>query len=90
MNSDYNVDEACLVLMLGLMCSQPFPYARPIMRQVMQYLDGDMPLPELTPTNFSFSSAAFMQNEEFDMYPVEYPWSGINVGSRAHGISDGR
>ncbi|CAM0880968.1 unnamed protein product [Alopecurus aequalis] len=66
MNSDYNVDEACLVLMLGLMCSQPLPYARPIMRQVMQYLDGDIRLPELTPTNFSFSSAAFMQNEEFD------------------------
>jgi hypothetical protein len=40
------------------------------MRQVMQYLDGDIPLPELTPTNFSYSSVAFMQKEEFDT-----PWS---------------
>jgi hypothetical protein len=40
------------------------------MRQVMQYLDGDIPLPELTPTNLSFSSAAFMLSEEFDT-----PWS---------------
>jgi serine/threonine protein kinase len=70
MKSDYNADEACLVLMLGLMCSQPIPNTRPTMRQVMQYLDGDIPLPELTPTNFSYSSVAFMQKEEFDT-----PWS---------------
>ncbi|KAK1664407.1 hypothetical protein QYE76_052566 [Lolium multiflorum] len=56
MKSDYNADEACLVLMLGLMCSQPIPNTRPIMRQVMQYLDGNIPLPELTPNNFSYSS----------------------------------
>ena len=88
MNSDYNVDEACQVLMIGLMCSQPFANARPIMRQVMQYLDGDMPLPELTPTNLSFSSAAFMQNKEFDVYPVEEYLSATNLGSRTPSISD--
>jgi len=34
------------VLKLGLLCSHPVPAARPSMRQVVQYLDGDAPLPE--------------------------------------------
>ena len=36
----YNVDEACLVLKLGLLCSHPFTNIRPNMQQVVKYLDG--------------------------------------------------
>ncbi|CAL5076970.1 unnamed protein product [Urochloa decumbens] len=43
---NYNVDEACLALKLGLLCSHPLPIARPNMRQVMQYLDGNALFPE--------------------------------------------
>ncbi|CAL5078077.1 unnamed protein product [Urochloa decumbens] len=46
---DYAEEEAELVLMLGLLCSHPLPGARPGMRLVMQYLDGDLPLPEFSP-----------------------------------------
>ncbi|KAL5750328.1 hypothetical protein ACOSP7_024931 [Xanthoceras sorbifolium] len=38
-----------LVLKLGLFCSHPNPAARPSMRQVMQYLDGDVKLPDIPP-----------------------------------------
>jgi serine/threonine protein kinase len=32
---EYDIDEACLALKLGLLCSHPFTSARPKMRQVM-------------------------------------------------------
>lgn len=46
---EYSGEEAELVLKLGLLCSHPLPAARPGMRLVMQYLDGDVPLPEFSP-----------------------------------------
>ncbi|OEL26010.1 L-type lectin-domain containing receptor kinase IV.1, partial [Dichanthelium oligosanthes] len=45
---DYVADEAELVLKLGLLRSHPLPTARPGMRLVMQYLDGDLPPPEFS------------------------------------------
>jgi serine/threonine protein kinase len=45
-NGRLNLDEVSLVLKLGLLCSHPLPNRRPTMRQVMQYLDGDMLLPD--------------------------------------------
>lgn len=59
----YDVDQACLALKLGLLCSHPSPDARPSMRQVLQYLDGDLPLPELLPAHFSFHMLALLQSE---------------------------
>lgn len=49
LQSDYNVDEACVVLRLGLWCSHPLPNARPSMQQVMMYLEGQHPVPEFVP-----------------------------------------
>ncbi|XP_037492694.1 L-type lectin-domain containing receptor kinase SIT2-like [Jatropha curcas] len=43
----YMVEEMELVLKLGLLCAHPIPAARPIMRQVVQYLDGKASLPEI-------------------------------------------
>ncbi|KAK1320892.1 L-type lectin-domain containing receptor kinase IV.1 [Acorus calamus] len=39
--------EVEMVLRLGLMCSQSAPKARPTMRQVVHYLDGDEALPDV-------------------------------------------
>ncbi|KAG1348116.1 L-type lectin-domain containing receptor kinase IV.1-like [Cocos nucifera] len=75
LGEDYVVEEMELVLKLGLLCSHPLPAARPTMRQVMQYLDGDAPLPELSPTFMSFSAIAIVQNEGFDDYIMSYPSS---------------
>ncbi|XP_026412925.1 L-type lectin-domain containing receptor kinase IV.2-like isoform X2 [Papaver somniferum] len=44
--NEYVNEEMELVLKIGLLCSRNNPKARPSMRQVMQYLDGDVPLPE--------------------------------------------
>ncbi|KAL4188711.1 hypothetical protein AMTRI_Chr08g161790 [Amborella trichopoda] len=43
----YDMGEMEAVLRLGLSCSSSAPEARPSMRQVVQVLDGDAPLPEL-------------------------------------------
>jgi hypothetical protein len=63
------------------------------MRQVMQYLEGDMPLPELTPTQMSFSMLALMQSEGFDSFVVSAsgPSSAtmITMGTIS-GLSGGR
>ncbi|VAH73257.1 unnamed protein product [Triticum turgidum subsp. durum] len=68
LGGNYNADEACVALKLGLLCSHPFANARPTMRQVLQYLDGDMPLPEMSPTDLSFQMMTIMQNEGFDQF----------------------
>nr|CAB3494299.1 unnamed protein product [Digitaria exilis] len=51
----YNPEEVSLVLKLGLLCSHPLPSGRPTMRQVIQYLDGNLILPDLSQAYFSFT-----------------------------------
>uniref|UniRef100_A0ACD5UYM1 Uncharacterized protein n=1 Tax=Avena sativa TaxID=4498 RepID=A0ACD5UYM1_AVESA len=72
---DYDVDQACLALKLGLLCSHPLSNSRPDMRQVVRYLNGDVQLPDLTPTNETFQILALMQNQGFDSYVTPYPSS---------------
>ncbi|KAG2631437.1 hypothetical protein PVAP13_2NG031500 [Panicum virgatum] len=79
---DYNVNEACLVLKLGLLCSHPFTNVRPNMQKVMQYLDSDLPLPELTHAEMSFSKLTLMQGEGFDPYTLS---SSIDTRSSVSG-----
>ncbi|KAL6880406.1 hypothetical protein ACP4OV_011971 [Aristida adscensionis] len=75
LQGDYNVDEASIALKVGLLCSHPFPEARPSMRQVLQYLNGEMSVPELVPAHLSFQMLALMHNEGFDSYIMSYPSS---------------
>jgi serine/threonine protein kinase len=77
LRGSFNVGEASLALKVGLLCSHPLSGARPSMRQVMKYLNGDLPLPELNPTLQSFESLALMQNEGFDSYIMSYPSSSV-------------
>ena len=61
-----------LVLKPGLLCCHPLAGARPSMRQVMQFLDGDVPLPELSPAYLSAEVWASLQDEGFDNYVMLY------------------
>ncbi|KAJ6821753.1 L-type lectin-domain containing receptor kinase IV.1-like [Iris pallida] len=70
--SEYEME---LVLKLGLLCSHRAPSARPSMRQVVQFLDGNMPMPELSPDYFSFSTVT---NADFKDYLMSFP-SSVNV-----------
>jgi serine/threonine protein kinase len=92
LHGNYNIDEAILVLKLGLLCSHPLPGARPSMRQVVQYLEGDMPFPELTPTHLSFSMLALMQNEGFDSFVMStsLPSETMMTIGTMSGLSGGR
>jgi serine/threonine protein kinase len=68
LQGEFDTHQACLVLKLGLLCSHPIPDARPSMRQVMQYFEGDMNLPEQMPESLSFGMQAFMSSQGFDSY----------------------
>lgn len=86
---DYDSDEACLVLQLGLLCAHPFTSARPSMWQVMQYVEGDTPLPELTAAHFSFTMQALTQNKGFESPGMMYPQLTTSFATFS-GISGGR
>ncbi|KAJ6808927.1 L-type lectin-domain containing receptor kinase IV.1-like [Iris pallida] len=47
LGESFDVEEVELVLKLGLLCSHPVPTARPSMRQVVQFLDGDAKVPDM-------------------------------------------
>ncbi|XP_039797979.1 L-type lectin-domain containing receptor kinase SIT2-like isoform X1 [Panicum virgatum] len=75
----YNVDEACLILKMGLLCSHPFINLRPSMREVMQYLNGNVPLQDkLTPADMSLSMLSFMQNRCFNPATLRNSFSTTN------------
>ncbi|XP_008807903.2 L-type lectin-domain containing receptor kinase SIT2-like [Phoenix dactylifera] len=47
LGGDYHLGEVEMILKIGLLCSHPVPGARPTMRQVMQFLDGNLSLPQV-------------------------------------------
>jgi serine/threonine protein kinase len=59
-------DKVSLVLELALLCSHPLPTARPTMRQVIKYLDGDTLLPDLSLAYLSFTMLERMFDGEFN------------------------
>ncbi|KAF8015259.1 hypothetical protein BT93_H0918 [Corymbia citriodora subsp. variegata] len=68
-------EEMELVLKLGLMCSHPDPLMRPSMRQVLQYLEGDLLMPELLSSGISSSGLTFVYSEGLDDLAVSCPSS---------------
>lgn len=87
----YDVGEASLALKIGLLCSHPFANARPSMRQVMQYLDGEIELPGLSLELLALmqNEGFVVQNEGFDPYIASYPSSTTSIGTMSH-VSGGR
>jgi serine/threonine protein kinase len=85
----FNPDEVSLVLKLGLLCSHPLPNARPTIRQVMQYLDGDMVLPDLSLEHFGFTVMEQMYSREFDKNMTMPCVSSTSMGTVSD-ISGGR
>ncbi|XP_038720436.1 L-type lectin-domain containing receptor kinase IV.1-like [Tripterygium wilfordii] len=64
---DYVAEEVELVLKLGLICSQSDPSCRPSMGQVVQYLNGDAPLPDISSIDIGSSLSGL---EDFtESYP---------------------
>ncbi|CAA7033715.1 unnamed protein product [Microthlaspi erraticum] len=69
--SEYDEREVEMVLKLGLLCSHSDPYARPTMRQVLNYLNGDATLPDLSPLDLRGNGMMMLgihhRVSEFDM-----------------------
>jgi len=91
---DCDVGELSLALRVGLLCSHPLASVRPGMRQVMQYLAGDAPLPELATTHhMGMSMLALLQNQGFDAFVMasSSSWSSlVSVRSFDTSLSRGR
>ncbi|XP_038720432.1 L-type lectin-domain containing receptor kinase IV.1-like [Tripterygium wilfordii] len=68
-------EEVELVLKLGLICSQSDPDFRPSMGQVVQYLKGDAPLPDMSSIGLSLSGLGFANKQGFDEFYGSYPSS---------------
>ncbi|KAK7305766.1 hypothetical protein VNO77_43677 [Canavalia gladiata] len=62
--------EALLVLKLGLLCSAESPENRPSMRQVVRYLEGEVPLPSMMDNKKG-------RDAEFDDFVHSYPTSSF-------------
>ncbi|CAL8165339.1 unnamed protein product [Prunus armeniaca] len=86
LSSEFVAEEVELVLKLGLLCSHSEPTARPSMRQVVQYLEGDIALPELSLLGFSLNGLTFAHHEGFDDFAMPYyssPGKGFSHSSYA-------
>ncbi|VAI55632.1 unnamed protein product [Triticum turgidum subsp. durum] len=85
----YNSDEVCLILKIGLLCSHPSPSARPTMQQVLQYLDGELPLPEMTRSTLSFNLLALRERKELHSMSSPFSSTSMTVGTISD-LSGGR
>ncbi|KAH7665126.1 Non-specific serine/threonine protein kinase protein [Dioscorea alata] len=70
LGEEYVMEEMELVLKLGLLCCHPVDRARPSMRQVMHFLNGDFCLPQLTPSSLNDDVLDSIADEGFDKYVV--------------------
>jgi hypothetical protein len=56
----------------------------------MEYLDGDMPIPELAPAHLSFNVMALLKNKGFDPHIMaSAPSSVVSIGAISD-LSGGR
>lgn len=66
LGTEYKKEEMELVLKVGLLCSCAIPRARPNMRQVVQFLEDNVPLPVLSSQAITVGNLAFGHSERFD------------------------
>ncbi|GJN11255.1 hypothetical protein PR202_ga29433 [Eleusine coracana subsp. coracana] len=87
----YNAEEVNLVLNLGMMCSHPLPGVRPNMRKIVQYLESDHPVPDLSPSYTSYDMLRLMQIQGFDSYATSSGLSVASIGASSSSVfSEGR
>ncbi|KAK3406953.1 hypothetical protein EUGRSUZ_K03083 [Eucalyptus grandis] len=83
LETDFLAKEVELVLQLGLLCSQSQPTARPRMRQVVQYLEGDLILEDL-----SKSGSQFAYHEGFSKSIMFHPSSSNKAFSQISSVAN--
>ncbi|KAJ6742186.1 L-TYPE LECTIN-DOMAIN CONTAINING RECEPTOR KINASE IV.1-LIKE [Salix viminalis] len=88
LGTEYVAEEMELVLQLGLMCSQSEPAGRPSMRQVVQFLEGDTPLPDISLLRLPASNLPFSRFDDFAMSSMGKSFSHTSVAESL--LSGGR
>lgn len=87
LDEKYDEGEVVIVLKLGLLCSAASPVARPSMRQVVTYLEGEGGLPEVLSTPVSYDR----DNGEdygFDEIVGSYGWTSFEKGNRSSAMEN--
>jgi len=82
----YVSEEVELVLKLGLLCSHSEPLARPRMRQVVQYLERDIPFPDLSSLSLSSFGLTFGYQECVEDKTM--PYTSVSIAESV--LSGGR
>ncbi|CAN6478138.1 unnamed protein product [Victoria cruziana] len=87
---DYAAEEAELVLKLGLHCSQAMPEARPSMRQVVKFLNGDWP-----PEALVLQNLVMEDDQDVNRFALRFSsstsissYTGSSTGRRSQGDHD--
>lgn len=81
LQGEFDEVEAAVVLKLGLICSNHVPEARPTMRQVVRYLEGEIALPETVAPPEEYDGkkggdeSRSSNHGEFEDYVHSYPMS---------------
>ncbi|XP_030443675.2 L-type lectin-domain containing receptor kinase IV.1-like [Syzygium oleosum] len=88
LGGEFVEEEMELVLKLGLMCSHSDPLMRPSMRQVLQYLEGDLPMPELSSIGLSSGGLTFAHREGFDDLAMSYPSSLYKASAHSSSVAE--
>ncbi|XP_056172195.1 L-type lectin-domain containing receptor kinase IV.1-like [Syzygium oleosum] len=88
LGAEFVEGEMELVLKLGLMCSHSNPLMRPSMRQVSQYLEGDLPMPELPSTGISSCRLTFAHRPGLDDLVVSCPSSTGEASVRLSSVAE--
>ncbi|MQL78607.1 hypothetical protein Taro_011037 [Colocasia esculenta] len=81
----YATEVVELVLRLGLLCCDPVPTVRPSMRQVLQFLEGDVPLPEFTSNYLNGTVMSLLQNEAWDTNMLSCPGGSTTASVLSEG-----
>ncbi|KAI3975231.1 hypothetical protein MKX01_010498 [Papaver californicum] len=90
LGNEYTKEEMELVLKLGLLCSHNDAKARPSMRIVMQYLEGELPLPQKELWGLDFNSTVMTSSGEHRSCPDQsISLSTTNISSVADSLLSG-
>ncbi|KAL5731089.1 hypothetical protein ACHQM5_003848 [Ranunculus cassubicifolius] len=88
LENNYVKEEMELILKLGLLCSHSIATSRPNIRHVVQFLDKDVPLPELSSCGLSSGSLTYGHSGEgFDEFAFSYP-SSVSTTTRSLSVGD--
>ncbi|KAG5534298.1 hypothetical protein RHGRI_022431 [Rhododendron griersonianum] len=88
LGGDYLEEEMELVLKLGLLCSKYDAATRPSMRQLIQYLDGDVLLPEIIHVSTSIGTIGLVFSDQLAssniVETISVKLDGLNYSHWSH------